>query len=512
MPEPTLPRYPTLYQLNTRVWLTALSRRLGRPATLADVPDEELDRLATAGFDWIWLLSLWQTGPASRQVSRTNLEWRHEFESILPDLTDDDIAGSGFALTGYAVDQRLGGDAALADLRARLSRRGIRLLLDFVPNHTGLDHPWVDEHPEYYVSGSELDLINEPGNYRWIGARGGERLLAHGRDPYFAGWSDTLQLDYSNAHLRDAMQAELVAVSQRCDGVRCDMAMLVLPDVFERTWGRPAVPFWAEAIGRVHEERPDFMFMAEVYWDLESRMLDLGFDYAYDKRLYDRLRAGLARPVREHLGADLCYQDRLARFLENHDEPRAAATFRPGQEQAAAVVTYLSPGLRFFHQGQFEGRRVRIPPHLVRAPEEPADPLVEQLYDALLALLRKPTARAGAWRQLECQPAWEGNPTWDNFIAFEWQGPSDDTWLIALNYGQSQGQCYIRIGGDRLRDSTVWLTDQLSAARYVRSGDDLHDRGLYLDLPAWGHHAFALALNEPDVRGGSAGPPPGDLG
>ena len=135
--------------------------------------------------------------------------------------------------------------------------------------------------------------------------------------------------------------------------------------------------------------------MAEVYWDLEWTLQQQGFDYTYDKRLYDRLRDGHARPVREHFHAGLEYQNKLARFLENHDEPRAAATFSPEVHEAAAVITFLSPGLRFFHQGQFQGRQKRISPHLVRGPDEPIDQQLEQFYDRLLAVLRQPSyARA----------------------------------------------------------------------------------------------------------------------
>jgi glycosidase len=192
------PRYPLLYQINTRVWLTELSRQLGRPAALDDVPDAELDRLAEMGFDWIWLLSVWQTGPLAQQVSRTNPQWRHEFEETLPDLTDDDIPGSGFAITGYSVHEDLGGKAALGRLRERLKARGLRLMLDFVPNHMGLGHPWVEDHPEYFIQGSELDQSRAPQNYTWAKRKRGDLLLAHGRDPYFDGWPDTLQLNYAN--------------------------------------------------------------------------------------------------------------------------------------------------------------------------------------------------------------------------------------------------------------------------------------------------------------------------
>src|SRR5436189_1338841 len=386
---------PSLYQINTRGWLTELSRALGRPATLDDIPDAELDRLAGMGFDWVWLLSVWRTGPAGQRVSRANREWRREFEETLPDLREEDIAGSGFAITGYTVHPDLGGDAALARLRARLHKRGLRLMLDFVPNHTGLDHPWVEEHPEYYIRGTESDFARSPMNYTGVKRKRGDLLLAHGRDPYYPGWPDTLQLNYGNPAMQQAMIEELKRIAGQCDGVRCDMAMLVLPDVFERTWSIRSEPFWPKATQQVRARVPDFCFMAEVYWDLEWTLQQQGFDYAYDKRLYDRLHEQHTRPVREHFHAGLDYQDRLARFLENHDEPRAAATFPPGVHEAAAAITFLSPGLRFFHQGQFEGRKKRISPHLGRAPREPADQDIEQFYHRLLTLLRQPALRDG---------------------------------------------------------------------------------------------------------------------
>jgi hypothetical protein len=485
-------RYPSLYQINTRVWMTGWSRALGRPATLDDIPDAELDRVAKMGFDWIWLLSVWQTGPAGLRVSRKNHEWRKEFQDTLPDLCEEDIAGSGFAITGYTVSPGLGGEGALARLRERLQTRGLRLLLDFVPNHTGLDHPWVEKHPEYYIPGSAEQLEREPQNYCRVELPGGPRVLAYGRDPYFSGWPDTLQLDYSNPATQEAMIGELVQIAGQCDGVRCDMAMLVLPEVFERTWGRRAPLFWPTATQRVREQAPGFCFMAEVYWDLEWTMLQQGFDYAYDKRLYDRLREGHARPVREHLYAGLDYQEKLARFMENHDEPRAAATFPPGMHEAAAVITYLTPGLRFFHQGQFEGRRKRISPHLVRAPLEPVDETLRQFYDGLLAVLRQPTVRDGQWQLLECRPAWDGNWTWDGFLVFSWEGPGAERLLVTVNYAPTQGQCYVRLPFDDMFGHPIRLQDRMSTAAYDRHGDDLVVPGLYLDMPPWGYHVFEM--------------------
>jgi hypothetical protein len=275
--------------------------------------------------------------------------------------------------------------------------------------------------------------------------------------------------------------------------VRCDMAMLALPDVFERTWGRRAPLFWPEATRRVREAAPGFRFMAEVYWDLEWTMLQQGFDYAYDKRLYDRLREGHARPVREHLHAGLDYQGKLARFLENHDEPRAAATLPPGMREAAAIITFLSPGLRFWHQGQFEGRKKRISPHLVRAPMEAVDRTVERFYRTLRSVLAHPAPREGQWRLLECAPAWDGNWTWDGFIAWSWETPAGQRRLVAVNYAGNQGQCYVRLPFSDLAGHAVWLRDLMSPASYDRDGSDLLSRGLYLDLPPWGYHVFDVS-------------------
>jgi hypothetical protein len=268
--------------------------------------------------------------------------------------------------------------------------------------------------------------------------------------------------------------------------------MLLLPDVFEHTWGQRAPLFWPMATQRVRQRVPGFTFMAEVYWDLEWTLQQQGFDYAYDKRLYDRLRDSHARPVRDHFRAGLDYQDKLARFLENHDEPRAAATFAPDVHQAAAVVTFLSPGLRFFHQGQFVGRKKRISPHLGRGPNEPVDEALQKFYGRLLEVLRNPTVRDGQWQMLECIPGWDGNWTHDCFLTFAWTGPAGDRIMVAVNYAPNQSQCHVRLpfagmGGRKWR-----LQDQLSAAVYDWNGDDLQGRGLFLDMKPWQASVFAL--------------------
>lgn len=486
------PNYPSLYQVNTRVLLTDLSATLDRPATLDDIPDAFLDKVVDKGFLWIWFLSVWKTGPLAREVSLENEDFRRDFKSTLADLKDEDVGGSGFAIAEYTVHPKLGGSAALQRLRTRMKKKGLRLMLDFVPNHLGPDHSWVRQHPEFLITGNESDLERNPQNFLRLKAGKGEKIFAHGRDPFFPGWPDTVQVDFSNPDAVEAMMEELLNISAQCDGLRCDMAMLILPEVFERTWGRRAFPFWSRAIKKVRAQVPGFLFMAEVYWEMEWIMQLEGFDYAYDKRLYDRLREGHARPVREHFFAGLDYQNKLARFLENHDEPRVAEAFGSEMHEAAAVITFFSPGLRFFHQGQLEGRRKRISPHLIRAPHEETDRGIADFYERLLSVLKLPVFRSGHWQLPHCVSAWDGNGSCDAFIAFSWEVPAGSRALVVVNYAPHASQCFVHLPFPDLGNRNIRFRDMMSTAIYDREGNDLLNRGIYLDIPAWGYHIFVL--------------------
>ncbi|HRU05335.1 MAG TPA: alpha-amylase family glycosyl hydrolase, partial [Candidatus Brocadiia bacterium] len=294
-------RHSMLYEANARILLRELADEVGHAATFADVPEAWMERLASQGFEWLWLLGVWQTGEAGRRLAQS-LEWLWaECKERVPGFTTDNVFSSPFAVKQYMVHRDFGGAEALATLRRRLARHGVRLMLDFVPNHMALDHAWAAEAPERFVAGSEDLLKHQPSNY----VRLPSGILAHGRDPNFPGWADTLQLNYSRRATREAMIAELEGVAAQCDGVRCDMAMLVLKEVFGRTW--PQEPwegedeFWPSAIEAVRRRNPDFVFAAEAYWGLESRLIEQGFDYAYDKEFYDELVAGNAGAIRHRL-------------------------------------------------------------------------------------------------------------------------------------------------------------------------------------------------------------------
>jgi hypothetical protein len=473
----------TLYEIFARVWLEELSLARGSRVDFGSVPDQELDRLSNLGFDAVWLMGVWELGAIGRDLARSHPDLAREMAAALPGYRTEDVYGSPYAVARYRVDARFGGDAGLLALRRRLEQRGMGLILDFVPNHLARDHHWIAERPEI-----------------WVRERDGQ--IACGRDPYFPPWSDTAQVDYRLARARGSMIEALKDVSALADGVRCDMSMLLLEEIFARTWSKhPPRPnlelatgeFWPQAIDAVRAKNPSFVFIAEAYWDLEYRLQTLGFDFTYDKTLYDRLLHGSPSSIRTHLLASPDVQRRSVRFLENHDEPRIARLLERERSKAATVLTMTVPGMRFFHDGQLEGRRVKLPVQLLRRPEETPDPELLSFHRALFELLGRPALRAGSFRTLEPRPAWEGNATHDGLVAHRWEHPEGHV-LVVVNLGATPAQCKLTVDLAGIGGRSVTLRDPIASASFTRDGDEMLDpaRGLYVDLPGFGFHAFLV--------------------
>ena len=490
---PVWPRYPTLYEINTWVWLAELGAKIGSPIDLSSVPSAEWDAIAALGFDAVWLMGVWERSPAGVAIANENPNLQADFRRALPDFRPQDNVGSPYGVRRYEVDQHLGGRKGLAVARQELAKRGLRLVLDFVPNHVAPDHPWVKQYPEYFIEGSTEDLRKDPTSCVEIGTR----VFACGKDPYFPAWPDVLQLNAFQSGLRQGVIQTLSDIAGQCDGVRCDMAMLLLNSLFERTWGgragrKPATEYWEDVIPAIKKASSNFLFIAEAYWDLEWELQQRGFDFCYDKRLYDRLEHENAESVRLHLCADLAYQEKLLRFLENHDEPRAAAAFSAEKERAAAVVTSTLLGARMFHEGQFEGRKVRLPVFLGRRPQEPVDAGLLDFYRKLLATINTPVFREGQWSLCKCT-GWPDNHSYQNIVAWRWE-KDGERYLIVVNLSDSQAQAMIHTGWNDLAGRSMSFGDQLAGAKYDRSGDEIQFNGLYVDLAPWGCHFFRCVV------------------
>jgi hypothetical protein len=487
------PSRPVIYEINTAVWLGERSRAAGRPVTLADVAPADWDAVTPAGVDAVWLMGVWERSPAGLAVAEADAALQLSFRQALPDLQPADVMGSPYCVRRYQVDQRFGGPEALVVARANLAGRGVRLLLDYVPNHVAPDHPWTQDHPERFVRGSEADLEADPAAW----TKAGEQVLARGRDPYFPPWPDVVQLDAFSPALRAAAVETLADIAGQCDGIRCDMAMLMTNDVFSRTWGGrtgppPPEDFWPAVVRQVRARQPQVVLLAETYWDLEWELQQQGFDFCYDKRLYDRILAGDPADVRGHLQADLDYQSRLLRFLENHDEPRIAGCLAPGAARAAAVAVATLPGATLWHEGQFEGRRVRPPVFLNRRPDEPVDQELAAWYRTLLATVGAEGLRQGSWRLLEVN-GWPDNVTNRNLLAWVWSSAETGRrHLVVVNLSPWSSQGRIPLGWPDLPGRGWTMRDLLGQDTFERDGSELADPGLFVSLDPWKFHLLAV--------------------
>jgi hypothetical protein len=481
-------QHPHLYEIGAWPWLERLSRRENRSVTLGEVPPAEWDRIQAAGFDLVYLMGVWRRSAIGRLMARTDTGLLQGYDRALPGWGMRDVPGSPYSIQAYEPDDRMGGWDGLDRARAELARRGLKLILDFVPNHTGLDHDWVRTRPDLYVEGTLDDYRRTPDLFHPIDGGDAVHFIACGRDPYFPSWRDVAQLNYFNPATRAAMIETLQAVAGHCDGVRCDMAMLVVNDVFARTWSHtvdllwpaPAEEFWPSAIARVHA----LTYLAEVYWDREAQLQQQGFHFTYDKRLLDRLRGADAAQVRGHLLAAPDYSAHLARFLENHDEARSAATFG-SHLPAAAAIAYTLPGMRFFFDGQLDGAIVHVPVQLGRWAEEEPRPDVHSLYDRLLRATTRPLFHDGAWRLIDIRDA--GDSTSVDLVASEWRLGSDRT-VIAANLGTRDAQGLLQLAGLPAGDAFDFI-DQFTDRKYRWARSDL-DNGLYVRLAPGAAHLF----------------------
>ena len=400
--------------------------------------------------------------------------------------------GSPYCVHRYEVDPHLGSREELASLRQRLAERGLKLMLDFVPNHVAPDHPWIESTPDAFIQGTAEEFKSQPGYY----FQAGNRFIAMGRDPYFPAWTDTAQLNAFSPVLRQKVTETLLDIASQCDAVRCDMAMLITTQVFTQTWGTkagnpPAEDYWRAIIPAIKAQYSDFLFIGEVYWDMEWEMQNQGFDYTYDKRLYDRLRHEPPRAIRAHLQADLSYQERLVRLLENHDEECVIEALGQERGRPAGILITTLPGATLSMKGSSWGIKIKIPVQLGRRPVEPDYSDIEAFYCMVMNEATHPIYHEGEWSLREVGPAWDLNATNQNLIAYTWR-LGDKRRLIVINYSSTSSQGRASLPDFGLEGHTWRLLDVLHDATYERDGGDMAEHGLYIDLHPWESHIFTF--------------------
>lgn len=487
---------PSIYEINTRVWI----RRFDTPdksATLNDIPESYWDSLKDLGIDYVWLMGIWKTNDEAVKKYCFEEGLISDYQKALKDWQEEDVIGSPYAIDRYEVNPRLGTGESVTAIRDTLHKRGMKLFLDFIPNHFHAESSLLNIVPDIFLTVNEDTYNRDP--HTFYKPAGDDRVLAHGRDPFFPAWLDTAQVNYYAPAAREFMINSLNNIAGMCDGVRCDMSILVLNNVFKNTWGgalevsgykKPETEFWADAINAIKQEYPDFIFLAEAYWDLEFPLQQLGFDYTYDKKLTDRLAVSHIQGIHDHVTGEADFQRKCARFLENHDEKRSVVLFGKERVKAAAVIISTLQGMHFYYDGQFEGKKIKLPVQLGREPIEQVNPCIQKHYEKLLHITREDVFKKGEWTLLEPEKSWYNNETYQNLLAWEWRYGRDRR-LVVVNYSEVLSTCRIKLELNGFPENIVFK-DLLHDQSYLRGGEEIVSEGLYIELKLYQSHIFAF--------------------
>lgn len=485
---------PKLFELNTRVWL----KSFGDGAKLSSITDKQINLFKDQGIDLIWLMGIWKTNESIIEEYCFEPELVASYGNALRDWKKEDIIGSPYAIDTYEVNPALGNKEDLIKLKEKLNSKGIKLILDFVCNHFSVKSSLLEKNKDIFLPADEFIYKNDPYTFFKSHLNKNE-YFAHGRDPLFPPWKDTIQVNFYNPGARKYLTQTLLELTKLCDGVRCDMAMLPLNNIFFNTWigvlkkygyELPKKEFWEEAITTVKNKSPEFLFIAETYWDLEWQLQQLGFDFTYDKKLTDRLAAGDIRTIKDHLHAEYDYQKKSVHFLENHDEDRAVVKFGKEKSLAAAVVISTIQGMVLYYQGQFEGRKIKLPVQLGREPVEKLDNRIHDFYLRLLKATNQKIFKQGNWRFIEPLSVGGNDSTMENLLAWEWRF-ENEVRIVVVNFNNSTSRCRLKFNVSTDKEEII-LEDLLNENTYNRSVSEILQKGLFIELKSFNSHIFAF--------------------
>ncbi len=482
---------PHILEISAHSWLKKIGDEIGvNNLTLDNVPESYLFTIKESGFDALWLMGVWEESPASREIARADRAINEQIGKVFPDYKKEDIIGSQYSIHSYNVSSKLGGDAALLKFKEKLNEFGVILILDFAANHLAKDHPLTLSNPDLFIKSKgepeDKSLYFKTENGDW---------LAHGRDPHFPPWTDTVQLNHFNPDTRKYLMDTLMHVSSLCDGLRCDMVMLMINKVFRDFWGdvcvfdAPADEFWPTAIRKVKEKYPFFIFTAEVYWGLEWDVQEMGFDYTYDKILYDRLLKSSPQDIQGHLTAEHLYQMRSTRFISNHDEEAPIKAFGREKSKAAAVVVSTIPGARLFTFEQIYGLPAKLPIQYIPSLSNKDEEMFE-FYSKLLTIVNHPCFHGGQWVMKKTRPVIEEDETCSNILSWVWTQLSTIK-IVAVNYSDTHVQCLLPV--DKVPpQETIFIKEEFSDMALHMNTADAKKKGILLDLKPYECKIFSV--------------------
>ena len=484
---------PRILEISTRPYLYSLSEKYGRSITkFRDIPDQEFVNLAGGNYTHVWFMGVWALGPYGLNHDRTDPNLLASYAQVLPDYTVSDIIGTPYAVVSYDVNPELGSESDLVWLRQKLRAQGLLLVLDYAPNHTAIDSPWMTSNIDYYVRAPKGTPTPYDSNVYFTNG------VALGGDQW-DHWSDTAQLNYWNMDLKKVRIAELKKVASLADAIRCDMAMLILNDCIEKDWStqlsswgykRPSTEFWADAISSVKASYPNTIFIAEAYWDMDEILMANGFDFIYGKDLLDDLASWDLSSIWSYIKNRSDKFSKTLSFIENHDEPRAVAKFGDWvKADSAAIVAFTLPGAKLLFDGETYGYKNKLDVHLRRAKSESKISQVTDFYDQLLDIISQDVFAKGDWTLIEGNTNKGQVVSW-RYSLFTKSGTSKR--LVVVNFTEVKAAADVVVadavgknGGD-----SIDIKELFSGAVYTRSASTMKTKGLTIVLDPWRGQIF----------------------
>ncbi len=541
----------------TYVWLDQLSKKYGFEVKRLDqVPDTELDEMASRGVTGLWLIGLCQRSSASQKIKRIT--------------GNPDALASAYSLYSYEIAHEIGGSDALENLKSRAGARGIRMASDMVPNHMAIDSQWIVERPDYFLSlphqpfpnasfgGPDLcdsdgiGIFLEDGYYSKTEASvvfkrvdydsGDTRFVYHGNDGTAIPWNDTAQLDYLKPEVREAVMQTILEVARQFPIIRFDAAMTLAKRHIHRLWfpapgsggdipsraGRGVsaeefdalMPheFWREVVERVGREVPDTLLLAEAFWMMEGYFVrTLGMHRVYNSAFMNMLRdeknAEYRQTLKNTLEFDPAILGRFVNFMNNPDEKTAAEQFGKG-DKYFGVCTLLAtlPGLPMIGHGQIEGYLEKYGMEYPRAywNEVPDAGFIAHHERAIFPLLKRRHLFAGS-DNFTLYDFWNGDGAVDEDVFAFSNRAGEERALVVFNNRDSGAAGWIKssvgftqkgLCGLQQRDlgealgtcheAKKWTIFRENTAdiEFLRPSAELCEKGLFIELGAYGHQVF----------------------
>ena len=485
------PRYEhtgeQLLEISIRPYLYALSNKYGRPIkSIREIPDIEFNDWQSMGFNWIWLYGVWEIGEYVRQYDLEDQILLNRYNENLPNWTREDVIGYPLCIYSYDINPEVGTLEDLIWFREQLKKRGMLLMLDYVPNHTAIDAPEMREHPEFYIRTTETN------HEKYDLSRFMPNGIAYGAGKFMPPMRFNAQLNLFRYDCRDHQINKLLQISELCDGVRVHLAQYQINSQFDLYWDKelgdcraPPDEFWKVAIDRVRAKNPKFIMMGESYgYENQEKLLECGFNYIYEKELLDKLLYGDVHSFKSLIFQNHFITNRMVHFVENHDEPRILSRFHYDVKIACAASAALLtlPGIRLINFHQWLGYLPQIDVNLRRANDSHANKDIMLFYTRLFKVLDTDMIRYGQWEPLVVHDS-------DSVLAWKWVFGNQHL-LVTINFKNdwSGGRVICEDAPIDMREIPVH--ELIYNTTYIRDPQEMRDTGLVLYLERYQTQVF----------------------